>query len=104
MQDLGWGAFNQTGDFWLAGVIAAMQEWKDTSSPAEIKGRVWHAGDTWSDEFNFSETAAPHNEILNGNGNDFMVVPCQKTLHSPFGEMPVMAYCEYGLPKEHGRQ
>jgi len=72
MQDLGWGAFNQTGDFlvsWRDRRNAGMEGYQ---LPAEIKGRVWHAGDTWSDEFNFSETAAPHNEILNGNGNDFM--------------------------------
>ena len=72
MQDLTWAAFNDNGDFLVT--------WRDRNTtglsgyeiPTEILGRVRKNGEDFGASFPLTTSPVNHDEILNGNGNDFM--------------------------------
>lgn len=73
LQDLVWADFNQYGDFLIT--------WRDRRNApdtgyitsSEIWGAVkWKDSVSFSSDFKIADTLVAYNEVLSGNGNDFM--------------------------------
>lgn len=72
MQDLAWAAFNANGDLlvtWRDRRYSGLEGYENTT---EIWGRRREKDADFGEEFLISSMPAAHQEVLNGNGNDFM--------------------------------
>jgi hypothetical protein len=72
MQDLAWASFNAQGDLlvtWRDRRYTGLEGYENTT---EIWGCLRPHDADFGEEFQLSSMPAPHQEVLNGNGNDFM--------------------------------
>jgi hypothetical protein len=89
LQDLVWADFNENGDLAIA--------WRDRRSAIgtgyQVASEIWgvirkNGQSNFSTDFLISDAPSPHDEVLEGSGNDFMCVQfVHDTLYAVWGDV-----------------